>query len=180
VVRKAGSNAGKVLSEGVAASTAAGKPRLTQKTLAKLGTSVVKAAVKASETTADHLERMLESPTFTRDTKAAVQIVIDAIGGKQPPKRSGDNVSAGGLTWLDGLRNHKNPLIKPAAEYLSAMLAVAAGNRTAMSTVPPSIMTLEDAIRTEMESQGELMAEVMCPEHSALIVYLRAAQQLTV
>lgn len=183
VVRKSGSEAAAVLTAGVAAASAAGKTKVTEKTLkaitpkviAKLGTAVVRKVAKASEVTAEHLESMLESPTFTADTKKSVQVVMDALDGKQPPRRSGDNVSAGGLHWLDGLRTHKHPLVKTAAEYLSTMLAVANGSRTVMDSKPPSVMTLEEAIQTEIDSNGELMAEVMCPEHAALVVYLRSA-----
>ncbi len=176
-VRKVGSEAGAVLKAGVAAAAEQGKGKLTEKTLAKLGTSFVKQQQKASEVASDYLDKMMESPTFNKSTKAAIQIVADAMEGRQqPPKRSaGDDTSGNGLQWLDGLRKSKSDIVKAAAEHLSAMLAVAAGSRTAMSTTPPTIMTLVEAIEQERTSGGELMAEVMCPEHADLIVYLRAS-----
>ena len=49
------------------------------------------------------------------------------------------------------------------------------GNTGDMHAVEPVGTTLQEAIKIEMETEGQVMAETLCPEFAELIVYLRTA-----
>ena len=139
VVKKHGSGAGKVLAEGLVTAKAAGKAKVTAKTikpkekgltpavLANAGKSIIVKVASNNQTAQAHMAAMFDSPSITPVVKDAIKTVLGAMN-------------------------------TPAAQ----------------------IMSLVDAIRAEIESEGLVMAETSCPEHADLIVHLRASGQKSV
>lgn len=74
--------------------------------------------------------------------------------------------------WLQEMaEKHDKPTLRAASHWF---LAVLNANRTGTDVAPaPSVLSLEEAMRAEMESGGHVRAETLCPEHTTLINYLR-------
>lgn len=169
VVRSAkqdGTNAGATIVAARAAAPA-GKP-LTQRVLDKLGVSKVKEVAKASDVTREHLKSMLDSPSFTATDKSVIGDVIALLNGvKLSPAAQGAN----GRVWLQGIvNNSKSKRIQKAALFLQSHLDVSDVDR---DDTPPSLMSLADAVKTERDSGGAVLAQDLCPEHAELIAWLR-------
>ena len=170
---KGGDSAAKVLTAGIAKAQAAGKEKLTPKFLANLGAKAVEDGKSRAVAARDHLNAMLESPTVDKAAKKAVTLVLDTLAGKKPKETFNDGVqAAGGNFWLQGLAESSSKQdIKVGAKWFLGVL-----NRDpVMQARPMSVMSLEEALRMEMESDGAVMAETLCPECADLIIYLRSS-----
>lgn len=176
--KNGGADAGTVLAAAVKAAQAGGKTKATGKhvktvPLAKLGDSFVQQHAANVKVAKGFLAGMIESPSINPAVRQAVQIVIDTIGGK-PNDATAPTKLETGLYWLQELAANKqgSERVRAAARWFHDNLYSGAFVK-GTAGAQPSVMALEDAIKTEMESDGEVMAESLCPEHAALIVYLR-------
>jgi ParB family chromosome partitioning protein len=150
---------------------------LTPRVLKTAGNSAV-AELKARGLAAKlHLEAMLESPTLNPALKPPITLVLDAMAGRK-------NVAAlvtpmeTGLWWLKELaaNTQASARTRAAAKWMHDNLYN--GNFVKGTDAPaPSVLSLEDAIQMDMDSDGEIMAETMCAEHRAKIVYLRSGRK---
>lgn len=174
--KRTGTNAGARLAKAVDTAKAAGRTKVRAKDIPddKLGDSYVTQIKQRSKVVKAHLDSMIESPTVSPALRVAVGVVLDTMGGRKNEATAPTKLETG-LYWLQELGGNKQcaePLRKAAKWFHDNLYSGAFVKGTA--TPAPSIMSLEDAIKTEMESDGEVMAESLCPEQRALIVYLRS------
>lgn len=121
---------------------------------------------------AAELDRHRTSEAFS--VRQAVQTMIDHLAGKTPPAGDDHARSYAFMVWLqDTARDSKDPHFRAAAHWFFAVMD---SKRSRKEIAPaPSVLSLEDAMRSEMESGGAVMAETLCPEHADLIVWMRGA-----
>ena len=89
-----------------------------------------------------------------------------------PGNASPEAAYYGHMIWLQDMAGgHKKPTMRAGANWFIALLDA---NRSDKPVAPPpSILTLDAAIQTEIDSGGAANAESMCPEHAGLVRYLR-------
>lgn len=168
---KGGDSAAKVLADGLAVAQAAGKKKLTPKFLASLGAKAVEEGKSRATATREHLTSMLESPSIDKNARVAVQAVLDTLAGKTAKVVASPSAkAAGGNFWLQGIaESGSRPELRAGAKWLLRVL----NNDTVAR--PFSVMPLDEAIQMEMDSDGAVMAETLCPEAADQIIYLRSA-----
>lgn len=194
--------------------------KITQKVLDKAGRSVMDERAGNAKQCKLHLQAMLESPSFTREQKDAMRIVVKAIGGRVAPAvaevapidhvgefltemtlnsndmvrssaelivkhRAGHYIPANGsegakyyghMCWLQDMAANRinRTRATAAAWFLAAFDATRQGRDAEDIAPPPSMLTIDAAIAMERDSEGQVNAESMCPEHAVLISWLRA------
>lgn len=74
--------------------------------------------------------------------------------------------------WLKEMaQNDRRDTFRAAAHWFMAVLTA---DRHGGEVAPaPSVMSLADALRAEIESGGHVLAETLCPEHAELIMLVR-------
>lgn len=113
--------AGKTIKAGIVAAKAAGKTKLTQKTIDKLGARYVKEAVGGAKAAREHLTMMLDSPSFGNVTKARITDVLELVSGKTKQivvKHGDDSDLAIIRAWLHGNIASGNSTISEAAKIM--------------------------------------------------------------
>lgn len=125
-------------------------------------------------TASEFIERNLSSGNEV--ISAAAGVMFSVLTGKLdriPASGSPEAQDYGHRRWLEqmatGVRQEHKEL-RHAAHWFSAVLHNAARRELAP---PPQVMSLEDAIRAEMDSEGAAKAIELCPEAADLIKYLR-------
>lgn len=105
--------------------------------------------------------------------KGAAYVLHDACCGKPMPVEGSPGAQAyGNMVWLqDMAATSKEPTFRAAAHWFMAVLDA---KRSGRELAPaPSVLSLEDALRSEMESNGSVLAETLCPEQTDLIKRIR-------
>lgn len=104
--------------------------------------------------------------------RAAHLLHAACCGEKIPDDNSGSAQFYAHMVWLqDMAATSKEPTFRAAAHWFMAVLnAKRKGGELAPA---PSVLSVEDALRAEMDSGGAVMAETLCPEQAALIAWVR-------
>jgi len=189
VIKQHGAAAGAVLAEALVVARATGREHVSLKhvaappkgitpaVLAKAGKSVVAEVKERQAATRTHLEAMRESPTLSPALKASIADVLDAIAGRKPSDNSPTKLETG-MYWLQSLTTNTqvSKRMRDAATWFHENMRN--GNFVkGTDAPPPSALSLEEAIQMDMDTDGDVMAESMCSEHRALIVYLRTGRK---
>jgi len=107
------------------------------------------------------------------EVKLAATLLSDLFAGKKiPAGDSNEAIYYRHMVWLRNMADDsKDMAIRAAAKWF---IAVIEAKRSGLPLVAaPSVLSLEDALRAEMDSGGAVMAETLCPEHAALIAWAR-------
>ncbi len=191
IVKQHGTNAGAVLAEALVVAKATGRDHvslkhvaappppkgLTPKVLKAAGNSAVAEFKERAKTAKLHLDAMLESPSLSPTVKAAISTVLDAIAGRKVTANAPTPIETG-LFWLQELfMNTQAPKrMRDGARWFYDNLYN--GNFVKGTDTPaPAALSLEEAIKLDMDTDGDVQAETMCSEHKALIVYLRSGKK---
>jgi len=121
------------------------------------------------------VESFLESEKENKNNgvSVAAHLLSDVLHKRPVPADGSPGARAyGHHVWLqDMAASSTKPNFRAAAHWF---LAVLNADRAGAEVAPaPSVLPLEDAMRAEMESGGNALAETLCPEHAALIGYFR-------
>lgn len=103
----------------------------------------------------------------------AAALLRDVIDKKKLPEDSSNGAAYyGHMTWLHKLAE-SNPKItvRAAAHWFCAVMEAQGTDREIAPA--PSVLGLEDALRSEMDSSGNVLAETLCPEQTDLIAWAR-------
>lgn len=126
----------------------------------------------------DHVEE------FLREARASVNDIV-SISAKMltkhrakefiPSNSSPESKYYGHMIWLQDMEaDSRKPALRQGAAWFIALLDA---NRSDKPIAPPpSILALDVAIQTEIDSNGAATAESMCPEHAHLVAYLRSGK----
>lgn len=175
VVKKHGKDAGAVLAAGLVAAKAAGKNHVTPK---NLGASYVTDMKKRAAECKAHLSAMLESPSLHQAVQRACTLVLDTMAGRKNDATEPTSLETG-LFWLQELaaNGQASVYVRNAARWFHDNLYNGAFVKgTAPET--PGVMSVEDAIRMDMDSDGDVIAETfLSAEQRALIVWLRSGRK---
>lgn len=106
----------------------------------------------------------------------AAKLLIKARNKEFIPANSSPGAKwYGHVTWLQDLAGDstKHPVRGAAARWFLAVLDLTRDGQQREVAPPPSLLGLAEAIQAEIDSGGAVNAESMCPEHAALVAYLR-------
>ncbi len=163
VVKAEGSKAGAIIKAAVKTAKAAGKKKVTTKSIPvardKLGDSYVDETRARIVAVKKHLNLMYDSLAADNPARDAVKTVMGAMKAPlvAPPP-------VGLPALLLGYGAHPDAAIRDAASVLYRAA-------TSGETMPASLV---EAITTERDGAGMVMAETLCPQHAELIAYLRS------
>lgn len=121
----------------------------------------------------DHVGEFLTKAALVDhpDLQAAVLMLRDHRAGKaMPPRVSGEGAYYGHMVWLQNMaanNRYHNPSLHAAAHWFMAVLE--SRRSGAEVSAPPAVLSLDAAIRMELDSDGAVNAESMCPEHAELV-----------
>lgn len=105
--------------------------------------------------------------------KDAAYLLHDVLSKKPIPNDIGGEAKFyAHMVWLqDMAANSTEVTFRAAAHWFHAVMQA---KRTGRELAPaPSVLSLEDALRAEMDSAGAVLAETLCPEQAALIAWVR-------
>lgn len=103
----------------------------------------------------------------------AAALLRDVIDKKKLPEDNSVGAAYyGHMTWVQRLAESSQKVtVRAAAHWFCAVLESQNTNREIAPA--PSVLGLEDALRSEMDSGGHVLAETLCPEQTALIAWAR-------
>lgn len=105
--------------------------------------------------------------------KNAAHLLHDVLSKKEISSDNSPGAQAyGHMVWLQDMATKSSePTFRAASHWFMAVLEA---KRTGRELAPaPSVLSLEDALRAEMDSCGSVLAETLCPEQAALIAWVR-------
>lgn len=187
IIKQHGAAAGAVLAEALVVAKASGRDHvspkhvaappppkgITSQVLRTAGNSAVAELKERGVAAKKHLEAMLESPTLNPVLKQPLRLILDTMAGRKNVATEPTSIETG-LWWLQELYSNTqaSKRTRDAAKWFHDNLYN--GNFVkGTATEAPSALSLEEAIQLDMDSDGDVQAERMCPEHAKLIVYLR-------
>lgn len=105
----------------------------------------------------------------------AAKLLIKATSGQFiPSNQTEDAKNYAHMSWLTDMSTSHNRTRAAAAHWFLAVMSASRSDREVAP--PPSLLSLEDAIKSEIDSKNAINAESLCPEHIALIAYLRTGK----
>lgn len=126
----------------------------------------------------DHVgDYLIEMSLNSNDiVKEAAKTLTNYRAGKFIPSNASPEAQFyGHMSWLSAMAStNTKPAMRAGAHWFMALIDANRSDRPVAP--PPSILSLDCAIQTEIDSRGAARAEDMCPEHAGLVGYLRRGE----
>lgn len=122
-------------------------------------------------------EYLTESSLNTNDmVRSSAELLLKHRAGSYVPANGSEQSKYyGHMCWLQDMAgNLQNRSRSLAAHWFLAAFDATRTGRDGEIAPPPALLTLDAAIRMERDSDGQVNAESMCPEHAELVQWLRA------